>query len=70
MWYDSSVLMRLAGAVSILARAVAILSDLLVLIMTWMKSALWRTGLPPAVRSRLKLSTLLLRDGEFHTRAK
>lgn len=59
-------LTRLVGIVSVLTRAIAIVSELLILIITWMKTAhAWRTGLPPGVRSRLKLSILLLRDGEF-----
>lgn len=53
-------------AVPILTRTIAIVSDILVLIVTWMKTAhAWRTNLPSAVRSRLTLSELLLRDGEF-----
>lgn len=63
---DGDTLTRIIGAVPILARATAIVSDLFMLIITWMNTAYaWRTSLPSAMRSRLKLSTLLLRDGEL-----
>lgn len=63
---EKNKFMGLAVIVPVLTRAFAILSDLLVLIVTWMKTAhAWKTSLPSAARSRLKLSTLLLRDGEF-----
>lgn len=52
-------------AVSVLTRAIAILSDLLVLIIIWMKSAdAWRTNLRIEVQSRPRLLTLFVRDGE------
>lgn len=56
----------LAGTVPVLTRAIAISSDALVLIITWMKSArAWKTSLQMATHSRPKLLTLLVRDGEF-----
>lgn len=56
-------LIRCAGAVPVLTRAVAILSDLLVLVITWMKTADTWKNLGSA-SFKPKLSTLLIRDGE------
>lgn len=58
--------MRLAGVVPILTRAMAILSDLLVLIITWMKTGdAWRMSRQLPKRSRPKLLPLVVRNGEF-----
>lgn len=52
--------------IPILTRAIAILSDFFVLTITWMKFAdVWRMNLRLPARSRPKLFTLLIRDGEF-----
>lgn len=55
----------LAGAVPTVIRGVSILSDILVLIITWMESAhIWRMSLQIEAQSRPKLLTLFLRNGK------
>lgn len=55
-----------AGAVPTVIRGISILSDILVLIITWMESAhTWRTSLQIEAQSRPTLLTLFLRNGMF-----
>lgn len=64
--HERDGLTRLFGVVPVLTRAIAILSDLLVLVITWVKSAdSWRKSLHIEAESRPKLLTLLIRDGKF-----
>lgn len=55
--------------VPIITRAVSIASDLLVLLVTWQKTATtWKMSLDLRL-SRPSLTTLLIRDGKYHARS-